>query len=99
MSYDEDYETFLKGMGIPFFVVPIIMGMTEKLTIEASNDPDGLWTMTTTNGTNHSIIYHNPVRRVGLVSLHSVWGPCLGRPDPESTFKASQNLSQWHENI
>ncbi len=50
MSYDENYESYLKSMGIPFFVVPIILGASESLTVEATSDPEGIWTLTTKNG-------------------------------------------------
>ena len=50
VSYDENYEKYLKALGIPFFVVPLIVGASETLEFEASDDPEQNWVMTVSNG-------------------------------------------------
>eukprot|EP00095_Tigriopus_kingsejongensis_P006335 maker-scaffold804_size94796-snap-gene-0.15 protein:Tk06335 transcript:maker-scaffold804_size94796-snap-gene-0.15-mRNA-1 annotation:"elements of external origin" len=39
VSFDPGYEDFLKSMGIPFFVLPIILNADETITIEATSEP------------------------------------------------------------
>jgi len=40
VTFDDAYEDYLKGMGIPFLIVPIILGASEKLDISINeSDP------------------------------------------------------------
>ena len=50
VSYDENYETYLKSVGIPFFLVPLILSSSETLYITASDDPHGEWSIVNENG-------------------------------------------------
>ena len=50
VSYDENYETYLKAVGIPFFLVPLILSSSETLYITASDDPYGEWSIVSENG-------------------------------------------------
>ena len=53
VSYDESYEDYLKAMGLPFFVIPMILGNSETLTITVSNEGD--WKIVTKNGKSQNI--------------------------------------------
>ncbi len=56
MSYDENYSDYLKGMGIPFFVVPMILGSKETITITKPDDPDdGFWSFMTETGMHSTV--------------------------------------------
>ncbi len=61
MSYDENYESYLKAMGIPFFVVPIILGSSATLTVEAADNPDETWVLTTANSRKSKVILKHKV--------------------------------------
>jgi hypothetical protein len=48
VSYDESYGDYLRSMGIPFFIVPLIMGSAEVMTVKVTDD--GHWNIHTKTG-------------------------------------------------
>jgi len=46
VSYDENYETYLKSMGIPWLVVPLILRGTESLEIKLTDEGAEIVTIT-----------------------------------------------------
>ena len=53
MSYDENYSSYLKAMGIPFFLVPLILGSKETIIMTRPENPEGFWTINTITGTSY----------------------------------------------
>jgi hypothetical protein len=49
VSYDEHYSDYLKGLGIPFFVIPLILGSKETVTITKHGDHVKIKTKTGTS--------------------------------------------------
>lgn len=47
MSYEDTFESYLKAMGLPFFVIPLVMGSSERLNITVTDD--GHWRIETKN--------------------------------------------------
>ena len=52
VSYDEKYPDYLGSLGIPGFVVSLILSSSEKVLIKEPDDPTGNWTMITTTGSS-----------------------------------------------
>ena len=50
VSYQESYRDYLKAMGIPGFVLPMILSADERVTITGSSDPESTWSITTDMG-------------------------------------------------
>jgi hypothetical protein len=50
VSYDENYPAYLGTLGIPGFVISLILSSSEKITIRQPDQPTGNWTMNTKTG-------------------------------------------------
>ena len=45
VSYDPNYPDYLKALGIPSFILTLILQMSEIITISAKEDPAEKWKM------------------------------------------------------
>ena len=43
----------MEAIGVPSFVIPLIKGMSQVVTFEAPEEPDGEWLMGTETGKGH----------------------------------------------
>jgi hypothetical protein len=50
VSYDKNFGAYLESLGMPSFLIPIIKGIAEKVTIAPSSDPNGVWNIYTKTG-------------------------------------------------
>merc|ERR1719334_2165623 len=46
VSYDDNYSTYLKSMGIPWFVVPLILASSEQLKVKITQEGAEITTVT-----------------------------------------------------
>ena len=54
VSYDDNYQEYLAALGIPGFVISLILSSRELITIRQPDDPAGNWTMHTKTGFKRS---------------------------------------------
>ena len=51
VSYDEKYPEYLSSMGLPGFVVSLVLSSSETVKIKQPDQPGGNWSMITVTGT------------------------------------------------
>ena len=51
---------YFEAIGVPSFVIPLIKGMSQVVTFEAPDEPDGEWIMGTETGKGHYLSYNRP---------------------------------------
>jgi len=97
VSYDENYRTYLETMGIPWYVVPIILASNEKFSItELGDDTVQILTQTSIASRNMTFKFGEEFSMEYGKGMGTMWNVCTREAPNVMMCRSEERERKWN---
>jgi len=97
VSYDENYRTYLETMGVPWYVIPIILASNEKFSItELGDDTVQIITETSINTRNMTFKFGEEFSHELPKGMGTMWNVCTRDAPDVMMCRSEEREKDWN---
>jgi len=94
-SYDDQYENYLKAMGIPWYVVPLILAASEKLTVKITGEHADIQTETSWATKEMSFDFGTVFNMTYGRNSGTLWNVCKREAENVMSCRSEEREKGW----